>query len=482
MPASNRTIIAAAGQITARLMNEAPATLASIDQTVARAAHLRVQLLVLPECAYPAYLLGSVTTYRAGDHLPGESYVQWLRERARRYRLHIVSGFVEDTGRALHNAAVLIDDRGDELGRSRKRFLWNADHDWFEPGAEIRAFDSALGRIGIAICAETRVPEILATLTADGAELIALPTCWINHAREPGQFYNPQVDYLIAARAREFGVPFVCADKSGVELLTVGYVGSSRIVRADGTVAAEAPTTGDAVIAARLVLRPPRKIWMSASRRAAILQPRGRASRPTSTVPDRPLSPVPTSPRRVTVAAMPTTVANARFTGGMGETLFEPLRKRAVELLLVNMATESAAEQMTTLARAFDIHAIGFPTRTGVFKLGPAKVGCVPRQWARSFALTRQLALAGAEALLFFDAPRDLPLLQTRAMENRLYVIAANDLTAVIIGPDGAVAKAPNKANSAAAIAELDLAEAGNKLVAPKTDIFAERRVELYRF
>ncbi|MGB4257013.1 MAG: carbon-nitrogen hydrolase family protein, partial [Phycisphaerae bacterium] len=222
------TIIAAAGQIEARLMNEAPATLAAIDAAITRAAHLRVQLLVLPECAYPAYLLGSVTSYRAGDHLSGEQFVEWLSERAARFRLHIISGFVEDTGQCLHNAAVLIDDHGREIGRSRKRFLWNADHDWFAPGNDIRAFDTALGRIGVAICAEARVPEVFATLVADGAELIALPTCWINAAREPGQFYNPQVDFLIEARAREFGVPLVCADKSGLELGAVGYVGQSR--------------------------------------------------------------------------------------------------------------------------------------------------------------------------------------------------------------------------------------------------------------
>lgn len=490
MPGKNRTIIVAAGQITARLMNEAPATLASIDALITRAAHMRVQLLVLPECAYPAYLLGSVTSYRAGDHLSGEGYVDWLRERARRHRLHIISGLVEDADVALHNSAVLIDDRGEELGRSRKRFLWHADHDWFEPGGEIRAFDSALGRIGIAICAETRVPEIIATLAADGAELIALPTCWINHAREPGQYYNPQVDYMVAARAREFGIPFVCADKAGVELVAVGYVGASRIVRADGSVAAEAPNTGDAVIASRLTLRPPPKVWMSDSRRAAILRPRehagseaeGRASRPPSTteVEGSPTESAP--PRRITVAAMPTTVANARYTGGMGETLFEPLQQRGVNLLLVNMAVESAAEQMSMLARAFDIHAAGFPTEAGVFELGPAKVGCVPAQWARSFAASRQLALDGAEILLFFDVPQDLPLLRTRAVENRVFILGASDRWAVIIGPDGRILSAPNQSEAAEVVAELDLADAGNKLVAPKTDVFAERRVELYRF
>src|SRR5690606_32926303 len=150
--------------------------LESIESAIIRAARMRVQLLVLPECAYPAYLLGSITSYRAGDHLTGEQFVGWLCQRAARHRLHIISGFVEDKGEGLCNAAVLIDDRGRELGRSRKRFLWHAAHDWFQPGEEVRAFDTALGRIGVVICAEARVPEITATLVAAGAEIIALPT------------------------------------------------------------------------------------------------------------------------------------------------------------------------------------------------------------------------------------------------------------------------------------------------------------------
>src|SRR5205085_9190046 len=142
-----------------------------------------------------------------------------------------------------------------------------ADHDWFAPGQEIRAFDSSLGRIGVAICAEMRDPELLATLAADGAKLLAVPTCLINTARDPGKYQNPQVEFVIEARAREFGFPIVCADKWGVELGEVGYVGQSRIVRADGSLAAEAAPTGDALIVSRVLLDRPARVWVSERRR-----------------------------------------------------------------------------------------------------------------------------------------------------------------------------------------------------------------------
>ena len=69
MSTTGRTVTVAAGQITARLMNEAAETLVALEQAIQQAAAAKVELLVLPECAYPAYLLGSVVSYRAGDHI-----------------------------------------------------------------------------------------------------------------------------------------------------------------------------------------------------------------------------------------------------------------------------------------------------------------------------------------------------------------------------------------------------------------------------
>lgn len=469
MRASGKTITVAAGQVTARLMNEAEQTLASLSALIAEAGAMGVQILVLPECAYPAYLLGSVASYRAADHLGSEAFVRWLRERSARYRLHIVSGFVEDTGACVHNAAVLIDDEGHEIGRCRKRFLWHADRGWFAPGDEIRAFDTKVGRLGIVICAETRAPEIVATLAAAGAELLAMPTCWINGSRQPGQYTNPQLEFIIAARAREFGIPFVCADKAGLELPPVGYVGQSRIVLADGSVAATAPPEGDALVPATVELGRPRRAWMNDRQRRRIL---------SEQKPERP----PAASRTVTVAAVPTPVVEERLAGGMGEALFKPLREAGVEVAMLNVTHENQAERLRMYARAFDIHAVTYPDKTGVTECGPARVGCVTGQWMGFFAGARALTLDGAQILMCFDVPDDIALLQTRAVENRVFIIGANAIRGLVIDPNGTVLADSLADAPAGAIATIDLAEAADKLVAPETDILNERRVALYRF
>src|SRR5690606_38641377 len=106
------------------------------------------RLLVLPECAYPAYLLGSAESFRAGDHLSSREFLEWLAGQAAEYRLHIVCGYVEDTGDALYNSAILLGPDGRRLGNARKRFLWHVDQDWFCRGEEIAAFETEIGKIG----------------------------------------------------------------------------------------------------------------------------------------------------------------------------------------------------------------------------------------------------------------------------------------------------------------------------------------------
>jgi predicted amidohydrolase len=166
----------------------------------------------------------------------------------------------------------------------------------------------------------------------------------------------------------------------------------------------------------------------------------------------------------------------------MGEALFEPLRAQDVDLLMLNMSHEQSGERAAMLANAYDISAVGFPTRADVFELGPAKVGCLAGQWARSFAAARALALDGAEVLLFFDAPNDLAILRTRALENRVFVVGASARFAVIISPNGDILARCSSARPTEVLARVDLAEAGNKTVAPETDIFNERRPQICRF
>ena len=84
--------------------------------------------------------------------------------------------------------------------------------------------------------------------------------------------------------------------------------------------------------------------------------------------------------------------------------------------------------------------------------------------------------------LVFWEEPSDLSVLRTRALENRVFVIAANSSFAAIIGPDGAILSCASAESRTPATAVIPLSEAADKSIAPRTDLLVERRPATYRF
>ncbi len=265
-------MLAAAGQIQALTIDEAAQVWPIVEHLAAEARRRGADLLVLPEATYPAYHLESVERYRRPDILRTAAVLDRLAALAAANRLGLVAGVVEEAGDRLHNSAAVFDRGGRLLGLARKHFLWDGDHDWFARGTTPAVFETEWGRMGVLICADARVPEIPASLAHLGAGFIAQPTAWVNTATEPGVRHNIQPEFLIEARAAEFGVPFVSADKAGREGAALEYVGQSRIVDAAGRLLAEAGPTGHELILAEIIPASPRPLRLSARCRARLRQ------------------------------------------------------------------------------------------------------------------------------------------------------------------------------------------------------------------
>jgi len=218
-------------------------TLALLDGLLAQARAAGATLALLPECVWPAYALGSRAMYAAARAagLPAPQELQaHLAGRARELGLYVCAGYVEEHGDALYNAASLFDPQGRILLTHRKCFLWDFDHDYFTPGNELQVADTPLGRVGILICADARLPEIPATLVARGAQLLLQPTAWVN-AGTPAMPWNPQPEFVIPSRAAEWGVVLASTSKWGTEGDTT-FVGSSLICDASGRTLASCGT------------------------------------------------------------------------------------------------------------------------------------------------------------------------------------------------------------------------------------------------
>ncbi len=206
-----------------------PLHLAAIERAAAGS-----DLLVLPEATLPGYVLGDDRI----DDAAIERAIAQLREIAKRHGTVIVAGVAQRVNRLLRNRALAIESDGTIAGHADKLFLWHFDRKWFQAGDALEPVATSLGCLGLLVCADGRMPEIAGTLVDRGAEMLLMPTAWVTSGREPAHLENIQADLLVRVRAYENGVPFVAANKCGVELGMVAYCGKSQIVNACGEVVA----------------------------------------------------------------------------------------------------------------------------------------------------------------------------------------------------------------------------------------------------
>jgi predicted amidohydrolase len=245
-----RTLTVAAVQLPAHDREAFDDIWAAIRVRIADAADNDADIIVLPEGTIPAYILGD----RPLDSEQVDRAVAQLRDDARRLRVLVVCGIGRTHASFQYNSAIVVDSNGDVAGYADKAFLWHFDRRWFAPADAIAPIRTSLGMLGALVCADGRIPTISRALVDAGAEMLVMPTAWVTTGRNPNALENIQADLLARVRARENGVPFVAANKSGVERGCVAYCGKSQIVSADGEVLAIGPERDPSIVAAEIEL------------------------------------------------------------------------------------------------------------------------------------------------------------------------------------------------------------------------------------
>ncbi|HUY40683.1 MAG TPA: carbon-nitrogen hydrolase family protein [Candidatus Dormibacteraeota bacterium] len=228
-----RTLRVAALQLRAHDRRSFEQAFRGIERSVDDAA-ADADLVVLPEGTVPAYVLGDSDV----DDIGIDRAVARLCEIAARRAAVIVAGVATRDGSQLYNAGVVIDSDGRVAGRADKVFLWHFDRRWFAAGTQVAPIHTSIGRLGVLVCADGRMPEIARALVDGGAEMLVMPTAWVSSGRDPNALENPIADLLAPMRAYENGVPFAAADKCGVEREMVLYCGKSQILSDSGDVLA----------------------------------------------------------------------------------------------------------------------------------------------------------------------------------------------------------------------------------------------------
>lgn len=234
-------------QLPAFSTEQAAESLAYTLRRIDDAARERPDIIALPEGTYPAYFLGS-RELPQGVLAPSEA-MRVFGEKAREHGVYIAVGMTLDApGGGYANGAALFGRDGELAGRYDKSFLWHFDSRWFAPGSAFPAFETDVGRIGMLVCADARLPEIARSLVLNGAQIVLDLTAWVSSARQTQDLTTLQREYLLQARAIENGVWIAAADKFGVEAESIVYCGRSCVVSPRGEYVASLGPDDDAIL------------------------------------------------------------------------------------------------------------------------------------------------------------------------------------------------------------------------------------------
>jgi predicted amidohydrolase len=529
----NESVRVACVQIRAFALDEAAEGLRSALAMVDRAAAENPGLIVLPEVTYPAYFLRSREEHQAAA-LSSEEILRTFGGKAAEHGVHLAVGLaLEGADGSLGNAAVLFGPDGSLVGRYDKSFLWHFDRHWFDGGRRYPVFDTAVGRLGMLVCADGRMPEIARCLALAGAQIIVDVTAWVSWGRRPDELTNPQREYMMSARAIENGVWVVAADKVGVEAESIVYCGRSCVIAPDGEVRASASVDREEVLVYEIPLGA--EAGLPVPRRPRLY---GDLVRPTADLPVAALLNEAVAPqvqsRRLAAVSMPVAASPVEFVGRARDHVRTLRRQDADVIVLPDAAPDdlSADEAKELLAAVRAVskelgglilltlpeHADGRRYRTG-YLLSEGEVlaahrqtHLLPSQTAAGLApgdepcpvletaagrvglllgaeglvpeVARSLMLRGAELLLWPAASLDiLALARCRADENRLYVALATPPDAegaLIVSPSGQVLASTLLGSEMSTAAQLSPLLSRWKDMAPGTSVVHGRQPETY--
>ncbi|MGI6662585.1 MAG: nitrilase-related carbon-nitrogen hydrolase [Bacillota bacterium] len=497
--------------------------LARVLDLIDQAAGARPGLVVLPECSYPGYYLGLEENPRRA--LSGwEHALRRFREKARLHKVHLVAGTAELDGDKAYNSAYLIGPDGEVIGRYRKTFLWHFDSRWFTPGDEYRVFDTPLGKIGILICADGRLPEIARVLALKGAEIIVDPTNWVASGSDIASLRNAQPDWIIPTRALENGVWFLCANKVGSEAESVVSCGQSMVVSPDGAVQVKGSNGSPEIITATVDVNPRDKQKALALRRewfreeySLLLSPNERV--PLASILGASLSPsgslsylaVVQMDRDISLQeflSSSTQLARRMAEQGAGLIVFPELpvtvmrdfaRPITEALLPVSIAT-GATIAVTTKVGLRPVTTLLDPkgkvttlgaesTSSQVIDLGGTRTGFLLGNQGFVPEEARLLFLKGADLIVWqtdSGTGMEKQVAFTRAIENRVFVALANcaskspERTSMIVSPGGRLLAETFPSSRQGIMAQISPAESRVKEIVPGTDAFRNRIPSLY--
>lgn len=197
------------------------------------------QLLLFPEFM-PTGAHLSYDTWDSAEPSNGKT-VQWLKSTSGRLHVWLGTSFFEAEGENFYDTFVLTTPEGKESGRVRKAVPAEAEAYFFRGDMGPHILNTAIGKIGIGICAENYYCALPTDLIKQSADLVLMPHAAPDMS-ETGGLPQPPGTRLATWYAKKVGIPVALVNKVGrsdkppPNEIKSFYPGLSAIVDSDGTV------------------------------------------------------------------------------------------------------------------------------------------------------------------------------------------------------------------------------------------------------
>lgn len=218
------------------------------------AAKNNAQLVVFPELAFCPFF----PQRRRGDDVPGPiaetvpgPTTKAFCETARELGVVVVINLYESEGDRLFDSSPVIDADGTLLGATRMVHIMDGscfhERDYYHPGDRgAPVYETAVGKLGVAICYDRHYPEYMRALGVQGAEIVVVP-----QAGAVGEWPDGLFEAELQVASMQNGYFSALANRVGEEE-RLTFAGESFVTDPSGQVMARAPALQEFILYADL--------------------------------------------------------------------------------------------------------------------------------------------------------------------------------------------------------------------------------------
>ena len=180
------------------------------------------------------------------EPIPGPT-TEYFSELAKEANVVVVLNLFEKKGNDTFDSSPVINSDGKLLGVTRMVHIMEGpcfhEQGYYTPGAgDTLVYDTAVGKIGVAICYDRHYPEYMRALALQGAEVVVVPQAGAVGEWPPGLF---EAEMRVAGFQN--GYFTALCNRVGKEDC-VEFEGKSFITAPDGKIIAQAPAGKDAIL------------------------------------------------------------------------------------------------------------------------------------------------------------------------------------------------------------------------------------------